>query len=128
MLACYRYIELNPGRAQMARHPREYCWSSYRTNAEAKASSLIEPHEQYRHLGRTADARREAYRALFRAYIDPQLVEEIRSATNGGYALGNERFQAEIAATLGRRAHRGRPGRPKIQDIETDKVKQAVLV
>lgn len=90
VLACYRYIELNPGRAQMARHPREYRWSSYRTNAEAKASSLIEPHERYRHLGRTADARREAYQALFRAHIDPQLAEEIRSATNGGYALGNE--------------------------------------
>src|SRR5438105_2497922 len=30
VLACYRYIELNPVRAQMARHPREYRWSSYR--------------------------------------------------------------------------------------------------
>jgi hypothetical protein len=33
-------------------------------------------------------------------------LQEIRSAANGGFALGNERFKAEIAAMLGRRAER----------------------
>ena len=27
VLACYRYIELNPVRAGIVRHPREYRWS-----------------------------------------------------------------------------------------------------
>jgi hypothetical protein len=36
----------------------------------------------------------------------------IRAATNGGYALGGERFQREIAAATGRRTWRGLPGRP----------------
>ena len=30
-LLCYRYIELNPLRANMVKHPSEYPWSSYRT-------------------------------------------------------------------------------------------------
>ena len=30
VLACYRYIELNPVRANMVNHPRAYPWSSYR--------------------------------------------------------------------------------------------------
>jgi putative transposase len=32
-LTCYRYIELNPVRANMVAHPAEYPWSSYRGNA-----------------------------------------------------------------------------------------------
>jgi len=30
-LACYRYIELNPVRTGMVRHPGEGPWSSYRS-------------------------------------------------------------------------------------------------
>jgi putative transposase len=33
-LACCRYIELNPVRARMVRHPRDYAWSSYHAHAE----------------------------------------------------------------------------------------------
>jgi len=34
VLTCHRYIELNPVRANMVDHPRDYPWSSYRANAE----------------------------------------------------------------------------------------------
>jgi putative transposase len=108
LLACYRYIELNPVRAAMVAHPREYRWSSYCVNAEGKPSNLIVPHEQYRSLGRSAEERCQAYRGLFEADLDPAMVSAIRQATNGNYALGSNRFQAEIEAALGRRAHRGR--------------------
>jgi len=33
LLACYRYIELNPVRAAMVANPVDYRWSSYRHNA-----------------------------------------------------------------------------------------------
>jgi len=112
VLACYRYIELNPLRANMVRHPREYKWSSYRSNAEGRDDPLITSHEEYRRLGRTKAARRGAYRALFKAHIDEQELNQIRQATNGNYALGNTRFQEQIEAALGRRAHRGKAGRP----------------
>ena len=36
----------------------------------------------------------------------------------GGFVLGTERFQKEIAATLGRRTWRGIPGRPIKADGE----------
>src|SRR5210317_680022 len=57
-LACYRYIELNPVRANMVSHPRNYPWSSYRINAEGKKNDLIVPNEQYLRLGRTDVFRR----------------------------------------------------------------------
>jgi putative transposase len=118
VLACYRYIELNPQRAGMANHPRQYRWSSYRINAEGKASDLIEPHDQYMRLGRGPQARREAYRALFREGLDEAVVNEIRTATNGGFVLGAARFQTRIAAMLGRRVTAGQAGRPPRNDTE----------
>jgi putative transposase len=121
LLACHRYIELNPVRAAMTSHPRQYRWSSYRVNAEGKASDLIVPHDQYRALGRSEAARREAYRELFRARTEVAVMNEIRLATNGGFVLGGARFQDEIARMLGRRAARGKPGRPPRQDDERTK-------
>jgi putative transposase len=54
-----------------------------------------------------------AYRQLFRNALDPGVVDQIRQATNGNLALGNDRFSEEIATLLGKRVTRGRPGRPK---------------
>lgn len=113
LLACYRYIEMNPVRAGMVTHPRFYRWSSYHANGEGRNDALIMRHEQYLRLGRSDDARTEAYRELFSAHLDPELVSEIRMATNGNLALGSGRFQAQIEATLGRRARRGVAGRPR---------------
>lgn len=113
VLACYRYIELNPVRAGMVQHPGEYRWSSYGANAQGGQSSLLTPHSDYRALGEDKNARRQAYRELFRHQLDPGLVDEIRDATNGNYALGNERFRSQVEAALQLRATRGRPGRPR---------------
>ena len=113
VLACQRYIELNPVRAGIVTHPRHYRWSSYRTNAEGKASTLLKPHAQYLALGSTDEARREAYRLLFRSELDPEVIQEIRDATNGNFALGGDRFKKQVEAMLGRRVSRGQRGRPR---------------
>jgi putative transposase len=112
VLACYRYIELNPVRAGMVNQPKDYRWSSYHTNVLGKASSLITPHEEYLRIGRDKNARLESYRALFKAHLDEEIVGQIRRATNGNFALGSERFQKEIESALGRRARCGQLGRP----------------
>jgi hypothetical protein len=65
--------------------------------------------------GQGPAGRREAYRALFKAHLDDALVERIREATNGNYALGDRRFQAEIEQALGRRVTKSKAGRPKAQ-------------
>jgi putative transposase len=113
LLSCQRYIELNPVRAGMVEHPANYRWSSYRANAQGEADVLLSPHSLYQALGLDAPSRQAAYRELFRYELDPGLVDEIRSATNGNYALGNERFATEVAAALGRRAVPGKSGRPR---------------
>jgi putative transposase len=111
-LACCRYIELNPVRARMVAHPRDYAWSSYRAHADGQKDALVSDHPLYRGLGRTADDRQQSYRSLFRAKLAEDFVEALRAATNGGWALGDDRFKRQIAKMAGRRAAplpRGRP-------------------
>jgi len=112
LMASQRYIELNPVRAGMVRHPADYLWSSYRINAQGEASELIKPHRLYKALGRDEADRLKAYRQLFRHELDPEVMDAIRSATNGNYALGNERFARQVSEALGQRASRGKAGRP----------------
>ena len=112
LLACQRYIELNPVRARMVEHPAEYPWSSYRTNAEGEANPLVEPHPLYLALGGDPAERQAAYRVLFHDELDPGLVEAIRSATNGNFALGDSRFAEDVSRESGQRATPGKSGRP----------------
>lgn len=71
MLACYRYIEINPVRDGMVEHPAEYRWSSYRTNAQGEASALRCAHPLYQALSQDDQLRAESYRELFRYQLDP---------------------------------------------------------
>jgi putative transposase len=114
VLTCQRYIEQNPVRAGMVRAPEAYRWSSHRMNATgAPDGTLLVPHPQFLALGADPAARASAYRSLFESAIDDRALAEIRTATNGHYALGDSRFQAQIEAMLGRRVTPRPPGRPR---------------
>ncbi|MES9868354.1 MAG: transposase [Sedimenticola sp.] len=66
LLTCMRYIELNPVRAGMVEHPRDYPWSSYHRNALGDEDGLVSDHLVYRKLGTSREERESAYRSLFR--------------------------------------------------------------
>ena len=74
---------------------------------------MVSPHDTYLAFGGTPDERADRYRTQFPRTPDPATISEIRAATNGNYALGNDRFAAEIALALGRRVTPGKPGRPR---------------
>ncbi len=112
-LACHRYIELNPVRAGLARHPRDYPWSSYLRNAEGQPTSLVEPHAQYLALGADDETRQLAYRSLFELPLEQRIVDEIRAGALGGFALGTPAFHARLEAQLGVRTRKGSRGRPR---------------
>jgi putative transposase len=124
LMTCYRYIESNPVRAGLVAHPEAYRWSSYAANAHGEPDSLVTPHALYRALGRSAAQRQAAYRAMFDQTLQPGMVDALRRATNGNFALGTPRFADEVAALLGRRATQGKAGRPK-KVVETDEAQAA---
>lgn len=112
LLVCHRYIELNPVRAGMVGHPADYRWSSYRANALGEADPVLSPHPVMESLGRDPAERRAAYEELFRDPLSAQVLDEIRLSTNGGFALGSDGFQKDVALRSGRRVVRLR-GRPR---------------
>jgi putative transposase len=102
LLTCMRYIELNPVRADMVKHPAEYPWSSYRCNALGKEDALVRPHGEYIRLAKAEQERQEAYRQLFRARIPEMTLEAIREATNKAWVLGSDRFKRKMEKKLER--------------------------
>lgn len=112
LLACMRYIELNPVRASLVHHPREYRWSSYRANGEGREDRLITTHRLYQALGRTAAQRKEAYRGLFKAHLDDDEVKKIRAAWQTGTPLGNDYFKDKVECKLQCKVGQARRGRP----------------
>ncbi|MGB5538663.1 MAG: transposase [Gammaproteobacteria bacterium] len=112
-LTCYRYIELNPVRAGMVRHPADYTWSSYRHNANGEPAAPVTPHDCWLLLGENDYARRAAYSALFSERLDQSDIERIRDSINTGMPTGNDRFRHEIEKALSIRLGQGKRGRPK---------------
>lgn len=112
VLACHRYVELNPVRAGMVRDPRAYAWSSHGANAGFGANRMLTPHTEYLALSEDPCARGAAYRGLFEEAIEPSVLDRIRGATLGGYPLGSDGFKSEVERQLGRKLRPGRPGRP----------------
>jgi putative transposase len=74
---------------------------------------LLTHHPIYTALGNDDEVRQAAYRELFRDQFDPGMVDEIRTTTNGNYALGNPQFQAQATVALGRRLTPGKSGQPR---------------
>lgn len=113
LLEVYRYIELNPVRANMVDSPSQYRWSSHRYNGLGIESDLCTPHKLYQNLGANPSERRQNYRALFNREVSPELIENLRKCTNSGLAMGGKSFVESVEAIAGVRVSRMKMGRPK---------------
>jgi putative transposase len=113
LLDCYRYIETHPERAGLVSDPGEYPWSSYRVNGKGEVSATVISHQEYDQLGSTLVEKISAYQRLIKIELEYEFGDELRSATNGNYALGSELFKWEIKKTLGRVVSPGKVGMPK---------------
>jgi putative transposase len=91
VLACYRYIELNPVRAGMVKSPSQYRWSSYQANVGGRTGGELRSHPAYDALGLDVAQRTSVYRQLCESAPPEPIVEEIRRATRIGCAMGKKR-------------------------------------
>ncbi len=116
LFKCYRYIEMNPVRANMVKHPLDYRWSSYRENAHGEGYRYVVPHNLYVELGSDCTGRQDAYRELFAIDLYESDIQSIRQAGRFSAPLGNDRFRGEIEQVLGVRPGQAKRGRPRIED------------
>jgi len=114
LLSCYRYIELNPVRANMVVHPADYQWSSYRCNAYGDSDELVTAHDVYLSIDLDNMSRQIAYRNLFDTALSKKLLHDIRNATNFSMPLGETKFKRQIEQALNRSIGHAKRGRPVI--------------
>jgi putative transposase len=113
LLACQRYVELNPVRGGLVAEPGDYAHSSYRHNALGHSDPLVTEHATYTALGNSPAEYRRAYRRLFAADAGPDPTDHIREVTTACLVLGNDRFKDQIEAVLARSVRPGTAGRPR---------------
>ncbi len=112
LLACYRYIEMNPVRAGMVGRPADYRWSSYRAHAYGETNCLISDHILFSSQHADANMRRKIYCSLFEMGEPESLLKEIRTASSFSMPLGNSKFRKQVEEALGRKLGHSTRGRP----------------
>mgnify|MGYP001816440336 CR=1 FL=1 len=114
LLACDRYIELNPVRARMVRTPEEYKWSSYGQRMGIDANNWIDYDPCFLGLAETQAERCVEYRRYLSNDATEVELSLIRQALQRGQLTGNNRFIDAVEKILGRRVEfraQGRPGK-----------------
>ncbi len=69
-------------------------------------------------MGKTETERQAAYRALFKAHIEHETLNDIRRAANHDVPLGDIRFKEEVETMLGRRIQDNNRGRPRKETLD----------
>lgn len=111
LLACYRYIELNPVRSGLVAEAAHYPWSSCRHHVGLVSDPLLTDHALYWALGNTPFERQAAYRALLEAGEPAAELAAIRFAAHRGWMLGETDLIGEARAN--RRTTPLPKGRPR---------------
>lgn len=117
LLACLRYVDLNPVRAGICRHPAAYPWSSYRQRMEPPrangVSDWLDADPVFVGLGRCNTERAAAYARFCTADIPAGEISRIRTAIRRNQLTGGRRFVDEIEQRTGVRIETRGEGRPR---------------
>ena len=106
LVTCMRYIDLNPVRAGLVRHPAHYPWSSFRRNAALAPLEPLVANPAYLGLGETTESRGRSYRELCESGLAAHEVACIRESVRKSRALGSPAFVKAIeskSASIGDR-------------------------
>jgi putative transposase len=84
---CMRYVESNPVEARIVPSPEAYAWSSYRFHALGEPDRIVTPHELYKRLGTSAEARQAEWRAMCGAALSAEQLAVVRTALRTNSAV-----------------------------------------
>lgn len=113
LLACMRYIDLNPVKAAIVEQPDDYEWSSYHAIVRAQKPTFLSFHPILKSLGRDSHDWRTAYKDFVCAEVSDSETKLIRTAVARDQLTGSNRFREQIADCTGRRIESRGPGRPR---------------
>ncbi|MCP4569216.1 MAG: hypothetical protein GY841_16705 [FCB group bacterium] len=106
LMACARYVEMNPVRAGLVESPEEWAWSSARAHLAGVDDELVD-----------AGALLGMVHSGWRDFLSlPTLTadqDRIRQHERTGRPLGSKEFVTGLESSLGRRLRPHQAGRPK---------------
>ncbi|HYI49096.1 MAG TPA: transposase [Allosphingosinicella sp.] len=105
LLACMRYVELNPVRAGLVARPEQWRWSSARAHLGLAGDKATDPAPMR--------ARVPDWRGLLDSGLEEGERDLIRAAERSGRPLGGAAFLEGLAAALGRPVAPRPRGRPR---------------
>jgi putative transposase len=120
LLACMRYIELNPVRAGLCAEAAQWPWSSAAHHLGRARSPLVVEHEMYWLLGNTPFEREHAYREFMEQGVTTVERVQFTDAVLRGRPVGSEAFLKPLAvnhAAVVTRRPRGRPRKTTPPDV-----------
>ena len=102
LLACARYVELNPVRAKLVERPEQWQWSSIHAHLAGKDDGLVTSGPL---LGLAED-----WAGFLGAGLAVEDHRAIQGAERTGRPLGSKEFVAELEGKLGRTLQKEKPG------------------
>ena len=113
LLACCRYVELNPVRAGIVADPKDYRWSSYRSKIGKQKEEWLDFDPCYMGLAGNQKKRAERYREWVNGTILEGEWELIRQSLQRGQLTGSAQFVEEIENKIKKRVEFRGQGRPR---------------
>jgi putative transposase len=108
LLACARYVELNPVRAKLVRRARDWPWSSARAHLDGRGDGVVDV--------RPLLALAPDWPGFLRGGLSEAEHRAIRAGERTGRPLGSAAFVARLEKRLGRALARRKPGpKPKTE-------------
>jgi len=118
LLACARYIDLNPVRAGLVAKPEQYRWSSYRARIGIDRCKWLDPDPCFLALGSTNEERQRNYREFIEHGTHEPELQFIRTSVQRNQLTGSEAFICEIEERTGERILNRPRGRPSVANSE----------
>ena len=127
LLACCRYVELNPVRAGMVSAPAAYRWSSCGRKTGVVLQEWLDYDSSYLELDTDAVIRCRKYEDWIAREVPEEELDLIRKSIQRGQLTGSFRFIDEIEQKTNRRVEFRGQGRPKIAAFSKTNERTGIL-
>ena len=110
LLACIRYIEMNPVRAKLVQDPEEWPWSSAKAHISGHEEGFIDCAVLLGMIG-------EDWKSFLLQAVDADTVKALRKHERTGRPMGDNGFIEEVEKITGRQLKIRKPGpKPKARN------------
>ncbi len=113
LLACGRYVDLNPVRANLVSAPEDFAWSSYRARAGMSTCAWLDPDPVIEALAHSEGQRRARYRELVAEKFDDEELALIRGALRRNQLTATKAFVEKVNREHGVLVPNRSRGRPR---------------